>query len=141
MATVNLPAWILGAVLFVICIVVVYAIVDNRKIDLWIVTIYPKNLQNSAPQNSHENLYEFLRNISNTEIVILKELVDMNGKAMEHQILERLERKNMVAGFGGMLTGMRADGIIQDDASGTEIVLTDDGRRALSIIVSIENSQ
>ena len=141
MATLNLPAWILGSLLLVICFVVGFAIIDNRKVDLWIVTIYPKNLPMPAPQNSHGNVYEFLRDISDAKILILKELLDMDGAAMEHQILERLEEKDMAAGFGGKLTGMRSNGIIRDDASGTKIVLTDDGRRALSIIVGIENAQ
>ena len=143
MVNLNLPAWILVAIILVIISVVGYAFFDNRKIDLWIVTIYPKNLPipTPTPQNGHENIYEFLTGVSDTGIVILKELLDMDGTAMEHQIFERLKKRDMAAGFGGILTGMRSDGIIRDDDSGTGIVLTDDGRRALAIIVGIENAQ
>ena len=147
----NLPLWLIVVILIVILILAVvlvglvgYAVVvQGRQFDFWPPKLHPKHsgapvsdqaeIQKLESQvQKYKSFLDYLPELGDTDIAILDELAGQDGPMDGHKLEITMEARNLDAGLGGTLTGMR-DGMIIEGELNAQVTLTDFGRRLVRI--------
>ena len=143
----NLPLWLIVAMFAVGVVIVGYAVFDNRQVDFWPPKIHPRppgdtvsgqadpsdpaSLQAEIQEleskvQKYESFLNYLSDLDARDIAINAILDEFGGPsgAMNGYELEReMQEKDLNAGLGGTLTGMRHGRIIEGDLN-TQVTLT-----------------
>ena len=133
-----------------------YAVFDNRQVDFWPPKIHPRppgdtvsgqaETPDPAPLQAkiqeleskvqkYESFLNYLSGLDASDIainVILDEFGGPSGMMNGYELEREMQERDLRAGLGGRLTGMRHSRIIEGDLN-TQVTLTDFGRRLVRI--------
>ena len=155
----NLPNWLtvgIFTLLVVLVLLVVYAVLSGRQVDLWPPRIYPENevsgqrpdaankangkngqQQASSCESERDDYRHFVNYLSGLDqtaievvtILSLRRTATMNGYHLEQEIRD----KGFGAGLSGKIVGMKSGRIVEGSLEET-VKLTNLGHRLMGVI-------